>query len=112
MGSALKSRLVTIQFTNFFFIFDHFITDISRPLLLFSLSLYSIALLPTFHYLWLYSGSGNANFFYASTLVWAISQGGLLVDILKAKERREVLRAIGIEGRMKVKEGVWVVVQK
>lgn len=86
--------------------------DISRPLLLFSLSLYSIALLPTFHYLWLYSGSGNSNFFYASTLVWAISQGGLLVDILKSKEKREVLRSIGKQGRIKVKDGSWVIVQK
>ncbi|KAL8277206.1 hypothetical protein RQP46_010379 [Phenoliferia psychrophenolica] len=38
-----------------------------RPLLLLSLTLYALCLLPTFHHLWLYSGSGNANFFYAST---------------------------------------------
>lgn len=86
--------------------------DISRPLLLFSLTLYSLFLLPTFSHLWLYSGSGNANFFYASTLVWAISQGGLLIDVLTSRERREVLRELGSKGRDKVKQGRWVVTQK
>ncbi|EKM51883.1 uncharacterized protein PHACADRAFT_177290 [Phanerochaete carnosa HHB-10118-sp] len=32
-------------------------------------------LLPLFHHLWLGSGTGNANFFYASTLVWGVGMG-------------------------------------
>lgn len=76
------------------------------------LTLYSLLLLPTFHHLWLYSGSGNANFFYASTLVWAISQGGLLNEVLAAYGRREVLRGLGEGERRKVREGKWVIVQR
>lgn len=39
------------------------------------LHLHSSLLLPLFHHLWLGSGTGNANFFYASTLVWGIGMG-------------------------------------
>ena len=74
--------------------------------------LYSLCLFPTFHHLWLYSGSGNANFFYASTLVWAISQGGILLDFLSAKGRREILGTLGEKGRALVRGGTWKVVQK
>lgn len=34
--------------------------------------LYSAALAPTFYNLWIYLGSGNSNFFYAITLVYAL----------------------------------------
>lgn len=51
-----------------------------HPLFTASLFLYSSLLLPTFHHLWLTTGSGNANFFYASTLVWSLANGSLLVD--------------------------------
>ncbi|ORY87040.1 CDC91 cell division cycle 91-like protein [Protomyces lactucae-debilis] len=44
---------------------------------------------PAFHYLWIYQGSGNANFFYAITLVWNLSQGLLLTDIVFAWLREE-----------------------
>jgi phosphatidylinositol glycan class U len=86
--------------------------DLTRPFLLFCLTLYSLALLPTFHYLWLYSGSGNANFFYASTLVWALSQGGLLLDVFGAYGTREVLRGLGKEGRQEVAAERWHIVQR
>lgn len=48
---------------------------------------------PAFHYLWIYQGSGNANFFYAITLVWNLSQGLLLTDVVFAwlKEEWEIL---------------------
>lgn len=34
--------------------------------------LYASALAPTFYHLWIYLGSGNSNFFYAITLVYAL----------------------------------------
>ncbi|KAL8686997.1 MAG: hypothetical protein Q9218_006707 [Villophora microphyllina] len=34
--------------------------------------LYATLLGPAFYYLWIYAGSGNANFFYAITLVWSL----------------------------------------
>lgn len=58
------------------------------PLFTASLFLYSCLLLPTFYHLWLSSGSGNANFFYASTLVWTFANGSLLVEGIWAMARR------------------------
>lgn len=104
--------------------------DLAHPLFLFCLTTYSLFLLPTFHHLWLYSGSGNANFFYASTLVWTISQGGLLIDVMDAKAKRAVLGALeGMKGgevplaegevplekgeaTRLVREGKWALVQR
>lgn len=86
--------------------------DLSHAMFYACLTLYSLSLLPAFHHLWLYSGAGNANFFYASTLVWAVSQGGLLNEVLSAWGRREVLRGLGEGGRGKVREGKWRVVQR
>ena len=48
------------------------------------LLVYAVALAPAFHYLWLYAGSGNANFFYASTLVMGLANGALTMDALWA----------------------------
>lgn len=55
---------------------------------------YSTLLLPAFHYLWLYAGSANANFYYAVNLVHAIGIGSLLLDSTWAwgRERWELER--------------------
>jgi phosphatidylinositol glycan class U len=42
--------------------------------------LYATFLGPAFYYLWIYAGSGNANFFYAITLVWTLGLSTLLAD--------------------------------
>ncbi len=36
---------------------------------------------PAFYHLWIYAGSGNANFFYAITLVWGLGQSLLVCDL-------------------------------
>ncbi|KAH8165528.1 hypothetical protein CIB48_g2719 [Xylaria polymorpha] len=51
--------------------------------------LYSAFLGPAFYYLWIYAGSGNANFFYAITLVWSLGQSLLLSDLTFAILRDE-----------------------
>ena len=51
--------------------------------------LYSALLGPAFHHLWLYAGSGNANFFYAITLVWNLALLVLLTDAVYAVLRDE-----------------------
>lgn len=51
--------------------------------------LYAIFLGPAFYYLWIYAGSGNANFFYAITLVWSLGLSILLTDALFAVLRDE-----------------------
>jgi phosphatidylinositol glycan class U len=53
---------------------------------------YSSVLGPLFFNSWVYNGGGNANFFYAITLVWAISQIVLIVDLVYAHLRREFER--------------------
>ena len=51
--------------------------------------LYATLLGPAFYYLWIYAGSGNANFFYAITLVWTLGLSILLSDSLYAVLRDE-----------------------
>ncbi|KAI1502931.1 GPI transamidase subunit PIG-U [Biscogniauxia marginata] len=51
--------------------------------------LYSTFLGPAFYYLWIYAGSGNANFFYAITLVWSLGLSLLVSDLTFAMLRDE-----------------------
>lgn len=51
--------------------------------------LYWAFLSPTFYYLWIYSGSGNSNFFYTTNLVYAATMIVLLADFTWAALRDE-----------------------
>jgi phosphatidylinositol glycan class U len=51
--------------------------------------IYATFLGPAFYHLWIYAGSGNANFFYAITLVWSLGQSLLLSDLTFAVLRDE-----------------------
>jgi GPI-anchor transamidase subunit U len=51
--------------------------------------LYATFLGPAFYHLWIYAGSGNANFFYAITLVWSLGQSLLVSDLTFAILRDE-----------------------
>ncbi|AEO69955.1 uncharacterized protein THITE_2081127 [Thermothielavioides terrestris NRRL 8126] len=51
--------------------------------------LYAAFLGPAFYHLWIYAGSGNANFFYAITLVWGLGQSLLVCDLMFAVLRDE-----------------------
>ncbi|PYH78407.1 PIG-U-domain-containing protein [Aspergillus uvarum CBS 121591] len=51
--------------------------------------LYATLLGPAFYHLWIYAGSGNANFFYAITLVWSLGLSILLADTIFAALRDE-----------------------
>jgi GPI-anchor transamidase subunit U len=52
--------------------------------LAFSVLSYAALLGPAFLHLWIYAGSGNANFFYAITLVYSLAQIILVGDALYA----------------------------
>jgi GPI-anchor transamidase subunit U len=52
--------------------------------------LYTSFLGPAFYYLWIYAGSGNANFFYAITLVWSLGLSVVVGDSLYAALRDEL----------------------
>lgn len=49
--------------------------------------LYTMVLAPTFYHLWVYLGSGNSNFFYAITLVYALAMTIVLSDSIWAAIR-------------------------
>ncbi|KAF2088819.1 putative GPI transamidase component PIG-U [Saccharata proteae CBS 121410] len=51
--------------------------------------LYASFLGPAFYYLWIYAGSGNANFFYAITLVWSLGLTVIVADTIFAVLRDE-----------------------
>jgi GPI-anchor transamidase subunit U len=51
--------------------------------------MYAAFLGPAFYHLWIYAGSGNANFFYAITLVWSLGQSLLVSDLAFAVLRDE-----------------------
>ena len=51
--------------------------------------IYAMVLGPLFYNLWVYIGSGNANFFYAITLVYSVGQVILVVDTMFAFAQRE-----------------------
>lgn len=51
--------------------------------------LYATLLGPAFYHLWIYAGSGNANFFYAITLVWSLGLIILVADMIFAALRDE-----------------------
>lgn len=65
--------------------------------------LYSTLLGPAFYHLWIYAGSGNANFFYAITLVWSLGLSILVADTIFAALRdeweQEHPEQVGIEVR-------------
>jgi len=51
--------------------------------------LYTTLLGPAFYHLWIYAGSGNANFFYAITLVWSLGLSVIVEDSMFAVLRDE-----------------------
>lgn len=55
----------------------------------FAALLYATLLGPAFYYLWIYAGSGNANFFYAITLVYALALTIVVHDLVYAIMRDE-----------------------
>ncbi|KAK9370798.1 GPI transamidase subunit PIG-U [Lipomyces kononenkoae] len=46
--------------------------------------IHALVLAPSFYHLWIYLGSGNANFFYAITLVYTIGLTIIVTDTLRA----------------------------
>lgn len=55
----------------------------------------STVLAPIMFYLWLGSGGGNANFYFAITLVYSVGQIFLLVDVLYSNLKREFIKKNG-----------------
>ncbi|KAF8160705.1 GPI transamidase subunit PIG-U [Crassisporium funariophilum] len=71
-------------FLSMIAIFPETYPYLRHPLVTVLLHLHASLLMPLFHHLWLTQGTGNANFFYASTLVFACANGAALVDSIWA----------------------------
>ncbi|PPQ95314.1 hypothetical protein CVT26_008159 [Gymnopilus dilepis] len=89
-------------FLSMFAVFPEIYPYLRHPIVTTLLHLHASLLMPLFNHLWLTQGTGNANFFYASTLVFACAQGAALVDAVWAGLRI----AIGppVEGYVIVQE--------
>ncbi|RKF62609.1 Phosphatidylinositol glycan anchor biosynthesis class U protein [Erysiphe neolycopersici] len=83
----------SISDTSLFFamlsLYMHVLPLMRYTFLALSTLLYATFLGPAFYYLWIYAGSGNANFFYAITLVWSLGLSILIADALFAVLRDE-----------------------
>ncbi|KDR75106.1 hypothetical protein GALMADRAFT_249005 [Galerina marginata CBS 339.88] len=71
-------------FLTMFAIFPEIYQYLRHPIVTILLHLHAALLMPLFHHLWLTQGTGNANFFYASTLVFACANGAAVVDCIWA----------------------------
>lgn len=74
----------------------------------FAMLSYASLLGPAFLHLWIYAGSGNANFFYAITLVYSLAQIILVADALYAMVRVDWEMNEGKEAGIQGKEVVQI----
>ncbi|TFK53497.1 PIG-U-domain-containing protein [Heliocybe sulcata] len=93
-------------FLSMYALFPEIYPYLYHPLVTTLLHLHAALLLPLFHSLWLDQGTGNANFFYASTLVFGMANGAAMVDAIWAGLR------IAVGGRQGEDEGEIAVVQE
>ncbi|KAI0352652.1 PIG-U-domain-containing protein [Trametes cingulata] len=71
-------------FLSMFSIFPEIYPYLRHPIVTALIHLHASLLLPLFNSLWLRQGTGNANFFYASTLVFGMGNGAALLDAIWA----------------------------
>ncbi|KAJ7134786.1 GPI transamidase subunit PIG-U [Mycena epipterygia] len=71
-------------FLSMIAVFPEIYPYLRYPIVTTLLHLHASLLMPLFHHLWLNQGTGNANFFYASTLVFACANGAALTDCIWA----------------------------
>ncbi|WVQ99565.1 hypothetical protein IAU59_006701 [Kwoniella sp. CBS 9459] len=72
--------------------FPEVVSNLRHPLFTLTVHLYTSILLPLLHSLWLLTGTGNANFFYAATMVYGLNASLAVVDVLGAGLRLQVKR--------------------
>ncbi|ORY32832.1 putative cell division cycle protein 91 [Naematelia encephala] len=70
--------------------FPEIVSNLRHPLFTLTVHLYTSILLPLLHSLWLLTGTGNANFFYAATMVYGLNASLAIVDVVGAAMRARV----------------------
>ncbi|CAI4047269.1 GPI-anchor transamidase subunit GAB1 SKDI_12G4860 [Saccharomyces kudriavzevii IFO 1802] len=90
---ALTKPYPSLGDAGFFFSFLPFFAPLfgylRYPIISALLFLHAIVLAPIFYHLWVVLGSGNSNFFYAISLVYALAIASILVDLNWAMLRIE-----------------------
>ena len=71
------------------FSWSHLYPCMKQVMIVFSLFAATCALVPGFYFLWMYSGFGNANFFFAASLVYTLAHLFLVTDMIRAYVTRE-----------------------
>ncbi|KIM75991.1 hypothetical protein PILCRDRAFT_826843 [Piloderma croceum F 1598] len=84
-------------FISMIALFPEIYPYLRHPIVTTLLHLHASLLLPLFHHLWLTQGTGNANFFYAITLVFGVSNGAALIDCIYAGLRIAIGKGDGFE---------------
>ncbi|KAI8907687.1 GPI transamidase subunit PIG-U [Powellomyces hirtus] len=79
----------TALYLAFFTMHQELYKYMRNTFLVFNALFFASILGPLFHYLWVYAGSGNANFYFAITLVFGLAQIILLTDTGHALILRE-----------------------
>lgn len=75
-----------------------YLFPLMRNFLIYScMLLASVVLAPIMFYLWVGSGGGNANFYFAITLVYSVGLIFLIVDVFYAQLKREFIKLNGAE---------------
>ncbi|TYJ54536.1 hypothetical protein B9479_004763 [Cryptococcus floricola] len=74
--------------------FPDIVSNLRHPLFTLTVHLYTAILLPLLHSLWLLTGTGNANFFYAATMVYGLNASLAIVDVLGAGMRHRVKTSV------------------
>jgi len=84
-------------FVSMISVFPEIFPYLRHPIVTALLHLHAALLLPLFHSLWLAQGTGNANFFYASTLVFGMANGAAVIDCIWAGLRVAFGQKDGVE---------------
>ena len=71
------------------FSWSHLFPCLRQVLIVIGMFIATCALLPGFYFLWMYSGFGNANFFFAISLVYSLAHLFFVTDMMRAYLSRE-----------------------
>lgn len=88
--------------------FPEVISNLRHPLFTLTVYLYTLLLLPILHSLWLLTGTGNANFFYAATMVHGLNSSLAIVDFVGASIRSQIKASVRAESTVAPTTGTGV----
>jgi len=89
-------------------VWNHLVPFFRHSFIVGCIMLVTSVLSPILWHLWIYQGSANANFFFATTLAFATAQIFLLTDVLFAQAKYDYHLMNGIDLKINGKEGTLV----